>query len=248
MKLFLLSDKGVARSLNEDSGGMFSKEHQWLAVVADGMGGHQAGEVASQKTLEYIKEAWDSETKPLPMDKAEQWLRHTITDINSKLLTFANENEDCRGMGTTIVAAIVTDSEMTVSHVGDSRAYLFTAKGDQSLLTKDHTLVQELLNQGQLTEADARVHPRKHMLMRALGTEDQITVDCLHHPFNKGETLLICSDGLSNQLTGEQMAGILLSDKSLEVTGKKLIGEAIRLGETDNITVALVHNDEGGPV
>ncbi len=245
MKVFFLSDKGLVRSRNEDSGGVFMKGSQCLAVVADGMGGHRAGDVASQKTVQYIKDSWEAVEEPLTGDSAEAWLTKTINEINSLLFAFAAGNEECKGMGTTIVAAIASEKNLVISHVGDSRAYLFYADREEAQVTEDHTLVQELINHGQLKREDAFNHPKKNIVMRALGTEETTKIDTTHLPFPAGSELLICSDGLSDKLTSKQLNEIFNKKDSPSTTGKNLVQEALRLGGEDNITVALILNEPG---
>lgn len=245
MEVYFLSDKGLVRSRNEDSGGIFMNGSQWLAVVADGMGGHKAGDVASQKTVQYIKKEWEDIKEPLTAETAEEWLTLTIIKINEMLYTFAAQHEECKGMGTTIVAAIGSDKGLVISHVGDSRAYLFHSNNDQAQVTEDHTLVQELVNHGQLSKEDAFHHPKKNIVMRALGTEKGIRVDTTHIPFPNGASLLLCSDGLSDKLTVKQIQTIVDKKASLSKTGQALVQEALRLGGEDNITVALIFNDSG---
>lgn len=245
MEAYFLSDKGLIRSRNEDSGGIFINNKQWLAVVADGMGGHLAGDVASQKTVQYIKEAWEEISVPLTAESAVDWLNTTINKINRVLYEFAAEHDECKGMGTTIVAAIGFPQELIVSHVGDSRAYLFHPNIEEALITEDHTLVQELVNHGQLSKEDAFHHPKKNIVMRALGTEEEIDIDTLKVPFPAGAMLMICSDGLSDKLKFEEIERIIQLEQTLPQKGQSFISEAIRLGGEDNITVALILNDSG---
>lgn len=242
------TDRGKVRQHNEDNGGIFvheKNEQQLLAIVADGMGGHNAGDIASEMTSELFKRAWlDSEPFNNPTE-AETWLVATIEDINEKLFLHAQENQDCQGMGTTVVATIATSDFVSFAHIGDSRGYLFNKNGFVQK-TSDHSLVNELVRTGQITDEEAERHPRKNVLLRALGTEKAISVDCISLDWEVGNVVLLCSDGLSNKIHSHEMADILAEDCSLEEKVKKLVQTANERGGEDNITVALIHYSQSG--
>ncbi|TSB46362.1 Stp1/IreP family PP2C-type Ser/Thr phosphatase [Alkalicoccobacillus porphyridii] len=233
------SDVGQVRSHNEDSGGTYATEAGLLAFVADGMGGHRAGDVASAMTSRLLKEAWMELETPLAATEAESWLRQQFKDINQAVHEHANNHEECQGMGTTLVAAICTDEYVAIGHIGDSRAYLRTDEGF-SLKTADHSLVEELRRTGQISEEEAENHPRKNVLLRALGTEPSVKMDVTTLPLDGACDLLLCSDGLSDKISLPEINDILLSKDTAESVSQSLIQLANERGGEDNISIALV--------
>ena len=163
-----------------------------LAIVADGMGGHRAGDVASKMTVTNLQELWEKSEGIQTADQAEEWLKKHILQVNKLIYEHSKNNEECEGMGTTIEAVITTDRFTTVAHVGDSRSYILNDSGFQQL-TEDHTLVNELVRSGQITKEDAEFHPRKNVILRALGTELDVKVDVKTIMFEEGDCLLLCS-------------------------------------------------------
>ncbi|HEX3735009.1 MAG TPA: Stp1/IreP family PP2C-type Ser/Thr phosphatase [Solirubrobacterales bacterium] len=223
------TDTGRQRNANEDSlftrGGVF--------VVADGMGGAQAGEVASKTAAE----TFDRE---LPPAAPEQQLREMIEEANRRVHARAQSDSSLAGMGTTMTAAIVDaeSEEVAIGHVGDSRAYrLRGAKLER--LTRDHSLVEEMRRKGQLTDAQAEDHPQRSIITRALGPEPEVKVDVQTVPAQPGDVFLICSDGLTTMLGDEQIARLLIRATSMESAVRALVDEANRAGGRDNITVLL---------
>lgn len=241
MNFAFKTDVGQARPHNEDNGGVFlAKDGAVLAVVADGMGGHQAGDVASKMTKMILEEKWSEVEQISNPSHAEQWLMDNIYQVNEKLYSHANEHVECQGMGTTLVAAICTNQFVTIAHIGDSRGYVLNTSGFIQK-TQDHSLVNELVRTGQITDQEAENHPRKNVLLRALGTESQIKVDVITLEWEIGNYLLLCSDGLSNKVIDEEINDVLLSDEKIEEKVNKLITIANERGGEDNITVAVVH-------
>lgn len=240
MNAVFMTDKGKVRLHNEDNGGIFTNQSgQRLAIVADGMGGHRAGDVASEMTMYSLKSEWEQAGRIETAEDAEKWLRHAITHVNKLLFQHSQENTDCEGMGTTIVAAICTDLFATVANIGDSRGYMLNESGFQQM-TEDHSLVNELVRSGQISREDAEHHPRKNVLLRALGTEESVEMDVRTIIFEDGDTLLLCSDGLSNKVNQEELETILKQDGSLEEKASKLVSLANHNGGEDNITLAIV--------
>ncbi|MFA8437549.1 Stp1/IreP family PP2C-type Ser/Thr phosphatase [Pueribacillus sp. YX66] len=233
------TDTGKIRTLNEDYGGFFWNGNRLLAVVADGMGGHQAGEIASEMAVSFLEEEWQKVTNDLTPSEAEQWLNNTITEANTKLFNFSKSNPEYSGMGTTIVAVICTDSNVTFAHIGDSRIYLLNESGF-SLLTEDHSLVNELVKNGQITKEEAEHHPRKHILLRALGTEENVTIDIRSLDWEENDYLLLCSDGLTNKVDERELEQTIRSSESLEKQADELIAMANAAGGEDNITLILL--------
>ncbi len=240
MKVVFQTDVGKIRPHNEDCGGIFkNKDGHYLAVVADGMGGHRAGDVASEMTITYLKNEWEETENISSPDIAEQWMKEHVANINRILFDHSLRHEECQGMGTTIVCAICTDQFATIGHIGDSRCYLLNQHGFQQI-TEDHSLVNELVKTGQISKEDAEHHPRKNVLLRALGTEKDVKLDIKTIVVEENDVLLLCSDGLSNKVSEQAMIHILTSEQSLEEKAQTFIHLANEHGGEDNITLAIV--------
>jgi len=220
------SDTGRQRNANEDS--FFVRSP--IFVVADGMGGAQAGEVAS-------KAAADAFDVDLPEGPPEQILRETILAANRTIHELARADPSRAGMGTTLTAAIVdaVGEEVAIGHVGDSRAYRLRA-GKLEQLTRDHSLVEEMRRKGQITDAQAEDHPQRSIITRALGPEPEVEPDLQTVSAVAGDVFLICSDGLTTMLGEEQIAKLLDGASSMSAAVRALIDEANRAGGRDNIT------------
>jgi len=221
------TDTGRQRNANEDS--VFTRAP--LFVVADGMGGAQAGEVASKTAVE----SFDRE---LPAGSPERVLRETVEAANRTIHAHAQKDPDLAGMGTTITAAIVDleAEEVAIGHVGDSRAYRLRGARFERL-TRDHSLVEEMRRKGQITEAQAEDHPQRSIITRALGPEPEVEVDLQTVPAQPGDVFLICSDGLTTMLGDEQIGKLLARATSMQAAVRALVDEANRAGGRDNITV-----------
>ncbi|MCP8970183.1 Stp1/IreP family PP2C-type Ser/Thr phosphatase [Ectobacillus ponti] len=240
MRTVFLSDQGKVRTHNEDCAGVFRNLNgDILAVVADGMGGHRAGDVASSMTIQLFASYWEQTYSMDTPKKAEGWLHNHVQIINERLFKHAGDHEECQGMGTTIVAAICTEQFVTIAHIGDSRCYVLSDEV-LSLVTEDHSLVNELVRHGEITKEDAESHPRKNVLLRALGTEQQVQADLKTLILEQGDMLLLCSDGLSNKISAEQMKQVLLSNQEMEQKGRQMIQLANDHGGEDNITLVIV--------
>jgi len=223
------TDTGRQRNANEDS--LFVEAP--LFVVADGMGGAQAGEVASRAAAE-------SFAQNLPAAPPERLLEETISGANRTIHELARKDPSLAGMGTTTTAALVDldSEEVAVGHVGDSRAYRLRA-GKLEQLTRDHSLVEEMRRKGQLTDAQAEDHPQRSIITRALGPEPEVDVDLQTVPAQAGDVFLICSDGLTTMLDDAKIGQILARATSLQSAVRALVDEANRAGGRDNITVVL---------
>ncbi|WP_433749615.1 Stp1/IreP family PP2C-type Ser/Thr phosphatase [Falsibacillus pallidus] len=245
MKAVFMTDTGKVRSHNEDNGGIFyNQSNDMLAVVADGMGGHNAGEVASEMTKSIISESWGrSHTMETPRD-AETWFAESVKSINHQLFNYAKSHPECEGMGTTLVAAICNDRFATIANIGDSRCYILNDLGLKQL-TDDHSLVYELVRLGQISKEDAEHHPRKNWVLRAVGTEEKVEADFKTITFEEGDMLLLCSDGLSDKLSEKNMEEILQQPLALEERAKKMIDIANENGGEDNITLIIVEYQAG---
>jgi protein phosphatase len=230
------TDTGRQRRDNEDS---------WFArapvfVVADGMGGAQAGEVASKIAVETFEGGLPEQ------GTAEQRLASAVQQANERIHELSRAEHERAGMGTTLTAAYLDDdSNVAIAHVGDSRAYLFR-DGSLQRLTQDHSLVDELVRRGKLTEEQAAEHPQRSIITRALGPEPSVEVDTWTYPVRAGDVLLLCSDGLTSMISEERVAQALGSASSLDAVAQQLIDEANEAGGRDNITVVLFRLEEVG--
>lgn len=201
-------------------------------VVADGMGGAQAGEVASKVAVEAFEQG-------LPdMGSAEERLVLRTREANQQIHELSHAEQGRAGMGTTLTAAYVDGDELAIAHVGDSRAYLFR-RGELKRLTRDHTLVGALVEQGKLTEEEAAEHPQRSIITRALGPEADVEVDTWRYPLRAGDVVLLCSDGLTSMVPDERITDVLAASSGLEQMADALIDEANAAGGRDNITVVL---------
>lgn len=241
MKTVFLSDRGKVRPHNEDCAGVFQNlDGDILAIVADGMGGHRAGDVASSMTIQLFQDYWKQTYNMDTPKKMESWLRSHVDIINERLYKYAESHEECQGMGTTIVAALCTRQFVTIGHIGDSRCYILS-EDEFSLVTEDHSLVNELVRHGEITKEDAESHPKKNVLLRALGTEQTVDLDVKTLVLEQGDQMLLCSDGLSNKVSQEQLKHILHADGEIEKKGELLIQLANDGGGEDNITLVIIH-------
>lgn len=238
MKAFAMTDVGRVRELNQDY--LFTSETPVgtlpnLFVVADGMGGHKAGDVAARfavETLVHCVESQTEESNPLRV------LQSAIETANEQLYDKAQNNEALTGMGTTMVAAVVKDDMLYVANIGDSRLYVVDKKIVQ--ITRDHSLVEEMVRRGEIKREEARNHPNKNIITRAMGTSPKIVADCFEEPL-KGQKILMCSDGLTNMLTDEDIRIIMEQSEKPEETVERLVTVANENGGLDNITVVLVN-------
>ena len=245
MNEIFMTDQGKIRQHNEDNGGIFvNQTGQRLAIVADGMGGHRAGDVASEMTLLTLKEFWENSMEIDTPEMAEVWLQEHISKVNQVLFDHAKTHFECDGMGTTIVAGIVTNRFVTIANIGDSRCYISNELGFKQI-TQDHSLVNELVKTGQISREDAEHHPRKNVLLRALGTESSVEMDIKTITFEEGDLLLLCSDGLSNKVNESEMVVILSNPNQLEQKATELIELANFYGGEDNITLVIVKFYDG---
>jgi protein phosphatase len=243
VKIAGFTDTGLKRQRNQDHIGF--DQDLGIAVLADGMGGHQSGEIASQMAVESVLEKLQSicEPKPTKSKTGSQlldYVSNTISYSNSMIYQAAETVEEQRGMGTTLVAVMIQDSQIYAGHVGDSRLYLYRADSLRRI-TKDHSLVQDLIDRGFYTEEEARSANVGHIVTRALGTKAQVEVDTLQHDLKASDVFLLCSDGLSDMVAGWQIQEILKEQSSnLEKAAKTLISKANRNGGKDNISVILM--------
>ncbi len=245
MKTFYLTDAGKVRSHNEDSVTILRNANgEYLLLVADGMGGHRAGEVASSMVVTHLGKRFSSLASVGSKLDAVNWLNDNISEVNKNIIDYTMENPDSTGMGTTVVAAILTKDFLIFGNIGDSSGFVLK-NGKLHKVTKDHTLVNLLVAAGDLTEEEAKYHPKKNVLMKALGSNEKAEVDIFDVDMGI-DAILLCSDGLTNMLTREQIEKVL-NDDTLELEEKviKLIRKSNARGGTDNISIALLVRESG---
>jgi len=242
MKTAGRTDIGRIRLVNEDRAVVLPEENGvTLAVVADGMGGHQAGDIASQMAIETIQEELRGLDPLVSEEDCEAAVRAAIEKANETIYQFASGRDQYHGMGTTVVVTVALKGRLVIGHIGDSRAYL-AGEGNLTQLTEDHSLVNELVRSGQITQEEAQHHPRRNVLTRALGTEASIKVDVRRFDWNPGDIVLLCSDGLSGLVDSGSLLEILQSEGDLDGKVNRLVDSALEAGGDDNITVVLIEN------
>lgn len=228
------SDVGVVRTLNEDYAGYIEESRYRLYVVADGMGGHNAGEVASKIAVDtikaYVRDNYDSEGSAV--------LESAVNFANYKIYESATSGSEYRGMGTTLVAAMISNEEIIIANIGDSSC--FGIKNNMIVkITKDHSLVQELIDSGTITEEEGRNHPKKNVITRALGTSDIVKIDIFRYDLSSYDKYLLCTDGLSNEVLNEEILEEINKNNDYNHACDKLVLLAKSRGGRDNITVLL---------
>ena len=244
MQTFYMTDTGKIRDHNEDNVIILeNNKGEYLLAVADGMGGHKAGEVASAIVINHLTEEFYGLDSIGNKDAAIDFLRNIVNEMNAKIFDYTKENPDSKGMGTTFVCAIKTDEYLLYGNIGDSSGYVIKNK-KMHKVTKDHTLVNLLVSTGELTKEEAKYHPRKNVLMRAIGANNPIEID-IFDVENTTDGILLCSDGLTNMLTEEQIEKVLVEEKNVEDAVRKLIKKANARGGNDNISVAYLKKESG---
>jgi protein phosphatase len=245
MQTYYLTDAGKVREHNEDSVIIVRNDNgDYLMAVADGMGGHRAGEIASSMTIDYLGNAFSKMTMIGDKANAVNWLRDSVEAINRKIFAYTDEFTDSKGMGTTLVVAIITDTYLLFGNIGDSSGFVIK-ENKLYKVTKDHTLVNLLVTTGELTEEEAKMHPKKNVLMRALGANDPIEIDIFDVDMGIS-SILLCSDGLTNMLNEEQIQKVLETQElTIEEKVMRLIKKSNNRGGTDNISIAYLVRESG---
>ncbi|SFS51120.1 Stp1/IreP family PP2C-type Ser/Thr phosphatase [Marininema halotolerans] len=234
---------GRVRDHNEDSVGLFQSEDGVpVAVIADGMGGHQAGDIASQSVVRVIKEELRTLKREMDTDKRSKLTKKAVAKANREVYEMSSKNNQLKGMGTTTITAVLGDDEIVLAHIGDSRAYLLHDDGLYQL-TEDHSLVNVLKKHGEITEEEAKVHPQRNVIVRAVGTNEEVETDMIITPWYKGDILMICSDGLSNMVEVDEMGTVLTANLPLSKQADLLLERALDAGGTDNISIILIKHD-----
>ncbi len=240
MRIVSKSDIGRMRRTNQDAfaTGELTGNVAW-AVVCDGMGGANGGNIASQTAVKVISDRISSGfVKGMNSSDIKTLLNTAIYTANLNVFDMAKSVETLSGMGTTVVALLICDDVLHIAHAGDSRAYVLS-NGNIKQITKDHSIVQHLVEMGQLTAAEAKVHPKKNVITRALGVEEMIKVDYTELPFEDGDVVMLCTDGLSNYIDDSQVISIMKENNFYEFS-EKLVEAANENGGGDNITVVVI--------
>ena len=246
MRIGALTDSGVIRDKNEDCFSIIrSQDDTSLAIiVADGMGGHRAGGMASRLTCYLVEEELKERVQKgtLVDEGIENVLKEIFEKANTKVLEEASKSEETKGMGTTLTVMILDGQDLVIAHVGDSRVYFL---GETSLeqITIDHSYVQELLDSGTITWDEALTHPSRNLITRAIGGDHSIETDIYRRKINPRNLFLACTDGLTNMLTDEEIYRVCHGEEDVDDKVKALIDSANDKGGTDNITVVLVQLD-----
>lgn len=239
MEYAYLTDPGKVRDHNEDSV-IIVKNHnnEILLAVADGMGGHRGGEIASSIVISNIGKEFKELGKLGSKEDAILWIKNVVSEANVQIYKYTEENPESQGMGTTIVLAVLTNDYLLFGNIGDSSGYVYK-DGAIHKITNDHTLVNLLLKSGEITEEEAKDHPRKNVLMKALGATTTVEMDIFDVETDV-EGIFLCSDGMTNMLDDEQIAKVLNEETTPEEKVNKLIIKANNRGGNDNISVAFL--------
>lgn len=233
---------GKRRSDNQDNVGVFTnRAGVTLAIIADGIGGNQGGDVASDMAVSHFGHDFEV-TDFTHFDAASAWLKAQVNTENDLIYKRAQEFADLKGMGTTVVMAMVFETELLIGNIGDSRAYLLR-KADFSQLTEDHSLVNELVKRGELSKQAAKVHPQKNVITRSLGVGTSVQIDLRYQELTAGDQLLLCSDGLTNMVSDSDIMQVLQRPLPLATKCDELIQMANAAGGLDNISVIIIDHE-----
>ena len=243
MNSYCLTDVGIKRSMNQDF--VYASQQPVgnlpnLFIVADGMGGHNAGDLASRLAVETMIDHIESakETKPVRL------LAEAVAEANRAVYAKSMTDRGLTGMGTTLVACTACEDSLYIANVGDSRLYVLDDTIDQ--ITRDHSLVEEMVMAGQITSEEARIHPDKNVITRAIGMKEAVRADLFDVGLSPGDICLLCSDGLTNMVPDKEILRIVQEAKTLEDAGRILTETANRNGGSDNISIILVQPMERG--
>ncbi len=244
MEYSYLTDPGKVRDHNEDSVTVIKNSSgEILLAVADGMGGHRGGEIASSIAISHIGKRFMEISSLGNKEDAINWIKDVVSEANVQIYKYTNENPESAGMGTTLVLAVLTNQFLLFGNIGDSSGYVFKNERIHKITT-DHTLVNLLVKSGELTEEEAKDHPRKNVLMRALGATTKVEMD-IFDVERDVDGVMLCSDGLTNMLDDEQISKVLCEKTSVEEKLTKLIIKSNNRGGTDNISVAYLSMEDG---
>lgn len=243
MESYFLTDTGRVREHNEDSVTIIKNlNDEYLLAVADGMGGHKAGEIASSIAIDHLSKSFIEMEKLGDKASTVKWLRKEVEDINNQIFEYTSTHPESKGMGSTLVLAIYSKEYLLFGNIGDSSGFVLK-NNELFKITKDHTLVNLLVKNGELTPEEAKNHPKKNILMRALGANNPIDID-IFDVDDEIEGIVLCSDGLTAMLNNTQIEKVLLQEGPLEEKVIRLIRKANIRGGTDNISIACLFTKE----
>ena len=238
MEISILTDVGQRRTNNQDYANQYkNKAGKSMVFLADGMGGHRAGNIASEMAVTDLGAAWVA-TEISTINEVREWFAENLEKENQQI-HLIGQDEEHKGMGTTLEAVAVIDDQVLFAHVGDSRIGL-VRNGEYHQLTSDHSLVNALLKAGQITEEEAAHHPQRNIITQSIGQKDELQPDFGMVTVEAGDFIVINSDGLTNMISGDEIRDIVVSDLSIEEKAKTLIRFANNAGGLDNITVVLI--------
>lgn len=244
MEYSYLTDPGKIREHNEDSvTALKNASGEVLMAVADGMGGHRGGEIASSIAISHIGKRFSEISSIGNKEDAINWIKDVVSEANVLIYKYTSENPESVGMGTTLVLSVLTKSFLLFGNIGDSSGYVIRNEKLHKVTT-DHTLVNLLVKSGELTEEEAKNHPRKNVLMKALGATTKVEMDIIEVESDI-DGIMLCSDGLTNMLDDEQIAKVLSDNNPIEEKLNKLIVKCNNRGGTDNISVAYLDMKDG---
>jgi len=241
VKYGIKSHKGMIRKINEDSLNVILGDSKMEAafIVADGLGGHSAGEVASKMAVDYISSFLKNMPVDLEEDVFQDFVNKSVEEANAIIYEKSIEPGPLFGMGTTLVVAILFNKKMYIVHVGDSRAYMIR-NGEMKQLTVDHSYIEELIKNGSLTRTEAQKHPKKNIITRALGCFEKVNVDNFSCDVFDGDKFILCTDGLTNMLSDDKIKDVVLLHDDPQDACNKLVEIANLSGGIDNITVIVI--------
>lgn len=243
MRYATATSKGLVRNNNEDFHAALSVGNDAVFVIADGMGGHAVGELASRTAVEYVLSSLPRELEAAKSKKEIEDILHLLVEkANVKVYLESLDKNENRGMGTTLTIAVIRDWRLYLSHIGDCRAYLLHGSS-LDRLTVDHTLVQELIETGTITEEEGLTHPKRHILIKSLGVNEYMSPDTYSFDISEGDLIMLCSDGLYGYVSEADIRTILRRHKDLDACASQLITAANKAGGKDNVTVILIHCD-----
>lgn len=243
MEYFSITDPGKVRERNEDTVAICENgTKEKLLIVADGMGGHKDGEKASHIALNHITKRFESISSVGNKEDAINWIQTTVSEANVEIFKYVTEHPESQGMGTTIVLAVLTPAFLLIGNIGDSSGYVYKNKKLHKI-TVDHTLVNLLVKSGELTEEEAKNHPKKNVLMKALGSSTNIEMDIFNVELGV-DGVFLCSDGLTNMLSDAQIVKVLNDNTSIKEKLEKLVFKANNRGGNDNISIAYLIKED----
>ena len=243
MNYYYITDPGLVRERNEDSVSIVENESkEKLMLVADGMGGHKDGEVASHIALNLITERFKKISSIGNREDAINWIQSTVSEANVEIFKYVSLHKESEGMGTTLVLAVLTPTFLLIGNIGDSSGYIMK-NHKLHKITIDHTLVNLLVKSGELSEEEAKNHPKKNVLMKALGSNTNVDMDIFNVELNI-DGIFLCSDGLTNMLDDSQITKVLNEESDIKSKLEKLVFKANNRGGTDNISIAYLVKED----